>query len=102
MKKNKEILCVYQDCPMCGDRGKKLKKLIFDKKLNVRKISFASDEGKDLCYKAVFEHKIGTMPFFTDGEVFTNNIEELLGKSVEKTVKKVGKNVKKGGKKCNG
>lgn len=91
MKKNKEILCVYQDCPMCGDRGKKLKKLIFDKKLNVRKISFASDEGRDLCHKAVFEHKIGTMPFFTDGERFVNNIEELL-----KPQKK------KGGKKCNG
>lgn len=91
MKKNKEILCVYQDCPMCGDRGKKLKKLIFDKKLNVRKISFASDEGKDLCHKAVFEYHIGKMPFFTDGERFVNNIEELL-----KPQKK------KGGKKCNG
>lgn len=91
MKKNKEIICVYQDCPMCGDRGKKLKKLIFDKKLNVRKVSFASDEGKDLCHKAVFDFKIGVMPFFTDGERFVNNIEELL-----KPQKK------KGGKKCNG
>lgn len=91
MKKNKEIICVYQDCPMCGDRGKKLKKLIFDKKLNVRKVSFASDEGKDLCHKAVFDYKIGAMPFFTDGERFVNNIEELL-----KPQKK------KGGKKCNG
>ena len=91
MKKNKEILCVYQDCPMCGDRGKKLKKLIFDKNLNVRKVSFACDEGKELCHKAVFEHHIGTMPFFTDGERFVNNIEELL-----KPQKK------KGGKKCNG
>lgn len=76
--KNKEIICVYQDCPLCGDRGKKLKKLIFDKKLNVRKVSFASPEGKELCHKAVFEHKIGIMPFFTDGKKFVVNIEDLL------------------------
>ena len=71
---NKEIICVFQDCPLCGDKGKKLKKLIIDKKLNVRKISFASPEGKELCYKAVVEHKIGTMPFFTDGNKFSTKI----------------------------
>ena len=60
-----EIICVYQDCIMCGDRGKKLKKLIFDKGLNVRKVSFASEEGKNLVHEAVFKHKIGSMPFFT-------------------------------------
>ncbi len=78
MKKNKEIICVYQDCPMCGDKGKKLKKLIFDKKLNVRKVSFASDEGKELCKKAVFDYKIGSMPFFTDGEKFSSNLEDFI------------------------
>lgn len=82
---NKEIICVYQDCPMCGDKGKKLKKLIFDKKLNVRKVSFASEKGKDLIHKAVLEHNIGTMPFFTDGKKFSNDIEDLLSK---RTVKK--------------
>lgn len=76
--KNKEIICVYQDCPLCGDRGKKLKKLILDKKLNVRKVSFASPEGKELCHKAVFKHKIGVMPFFTDGKKFVVNIEDLF------------------------
>lgn len=78
MRKPKEIICVYQDCPLCGDRGKKLKKLIFDKKLNVRKVSFASEEGKDLIHKAVFDHKIGSMPFYTDGKKFANSLEELL------------------------
>lgn len=96
MKQSREIVCVYQDCPMCGDKGKKLKKLIFDKKLNVRKVSFASDEGKDLCHKAVFEHGIGKMPFFTDGEAFAESLEDLLGKSVKKSVKKAKKSVKKG------
>lgn len=78
MKKNKEIVCVYQDCPMCGDKGKKLKKLIFDKKLNVRKVSFASDEGKKLCHDAVFDNGIGTMPFFTDGDKFSDNLEDFI------------------------
>lgn len=75
---NKEIICVYQDCPLCGDKGKKLKKLIIDKQLNVRKVSFASTEGKDLCNKAVFGFGIKTMPFFTDGEKFVNEIDDLL------------------------
>lgn len=84
----KEILCVYQDCPLCGDKGKKLKKLIFDKQLNIRKVSFASPEGKELCYKAVFEEGIKTMPFFTDGETFATTLEELIEiESVEKPKK---------------
>jgi hypothetical protein len=80
----KEIICVYQDCPMCGDRGKQLKKIIIDKKLNVRKVSFASEEGKDLIHEAVFNHGIGTMPFFTDGTKFSTSIEELAAKPKKK------------------
>lgn len=80
----KKIICVYQDCPLCGDRGKKLKQLIIDKKLNVRKVSFASPEGKDLIHEAVFNHGIGSMPFFTDGEKFATDIEELIAKPKKK------------------
>lgn len=83
----KEIICVYQDCPLCGDKGKKLKKLIFDKKLNVRKVSFASEEGGSLIHEAVFSHGIKTMPFFTDGVRFEQNLEDLL-KKPKKTAKK--------------
>lgn len=75
--KTREIICVFQDCVMCGDRGKKLKQFIDKKHLNVRKVSFASPEGEDLCHKAVFEHHIGKMPFFTDGVKFTTNIEDF-------------------------
>lgn len=87
---NKEIICVYQDCPLCGDKGKKLKKIIIEKGLNVRKVSFASKEGKELCHVAVFEHNIGTMPFYTNGKKFVTNIENLL-KPMKKTTKKVTK-----------
>lgn len=92
-----EIICVYQDCVMCGDRGKKLKKLIFDKDLNVRKVSFASDEGKNLIHEAVFKHKIGAMPFFTDGKKFSYKLEDFIKKEeeiVEKTEKKAKKSKK--------
>lgn len=83
-----EIVCVYQDCPLCGDKGKKLKKLIFEKELNVRKVSFASEEGKKLIHTALFKHKIGTMPFFTDGKKYTTEIDELIPKQPK--VKKKG------------
>lgn len=89
-----EIICVYQDCIMCGDRGKKLKKLIFDKDLNVRKVSFASDEGKNLIHEAVFEHKLGSMPFFTDGKKFSSKLEDFLEKEPE-IIKKTEKKPKK-------
>lgn len=89
-----EIICVYQDCVMCGDKGKKLKKLIFDKDLNVRKVSFASDEGKNLIHEAVFKHKIGAMPFFTDGKKFSVKLEDFVEKEPE-IVKKANKKAKK-------
>lgn len=75
---NKQYICCYQDCPLCGDKGKKLKKLIIDKQLDVRKVSFASPEGKELCYEAVFAHGIKKMPFFTDGVNYSLSLEELV------------------------
>ena len=90
---SKEIICVFQDCILCGDRGKALKKLIFSKNLNVRNVSFASDEGKELICHAVTEHGIKSMPFFTDGEKFATTLEALL--TVEEPVKKPRKSVKK-------
>lgn len=84
---NKQIICVYQDCVLCGDKGEKLKKLIVDKKLDVRKVSFASEEGRELIHTALLEHKIGTMPFYTDGKRYTTTLEELIKKT------RKGKNV---------
>lgn len=84
---SKEIICVYQDCVLCGDRGKKLKQLIFDKNLNVRKVSFASPEGQHLIHEAIFVHKIGTLPLFVKGDRFSNNIEDLLKRAPRKTNK---------------
>lgn len=84
---SKDIICVYQDCVLCGDRGKKIKKIAESKKLNIRKVSFASDEGKELIYKAVFEHGIKTMPFYTDGNKFASEIEDLITKTKKRSKK---------------
>lgn len=92
---NKEIICVYQDCPLCGSRGKAILDLATSNGVAIRKVSFASDEGKDLIYKALTKHKIGTMPFFSDGEQFATNIDELLKKREKKPTKKSQKREKK-------
>lgn len=77
---NKKISIVYQDCPMCGDRGKKLKKIVAEKGIRLHKVSFASDEGGKLIKTAVFDYGIKTMPFYYDGVKFAATIEELLVK----------------------
>ena len=91
---NKEIICVYQDCPLCGDKGKVVKKIIEKHGIKLRKVTFASPEGKDLIHEAVFKHKIGTMPFYTDGEKFSIDIEDFIQKKTKaskKITKKEGK-----------
>lgn len=77
---NKEIVCVFQDCYLCGDKGKRDLDLISAKKLKVRKVSFASPEGRELCNRAVFESGIQKMPFFYDGKKFAQKLEELVKK----------------------
>ena len=92
----KEIICVYQDCPLCGVKGEKLKKIIVDEKITLRKVSFASPEGKELVYKAVFEKGIKTMPFFVADGDFATNIDALLTKNSKPAkAKKCTKRVKK-------
>lgn len=75
---SKRLLLVYQDCPLCGDRGKIVAQKIATHGLNIRKVSFASDEGAGLIHTAVFEKGIKTLPFFTDGEKFSAKIDDFL------------------------
>ncbi len=91
----KEIIAVYQDCVLCGSKGRKKVQEYAKKDIIIRKVGFTTEEGKDLIHKAVFEHKIGYMPFYTDGEKFAPTIEELLAKKAEpKIVKRVKKTKK--------
>ena len=91
---NKNIICVYQDCPLCGDKGRKLKQIIDSKGIPVRKVSFATAEGQELIARAVYDHKIGKMPFFTDGVRFSAKIEDFVEEPTPKP-KKTKKPAKK-------
>ena len=97
MEHSSEIKCVFQDCPLCGNRGKLLKKVIETHGLAVKKVSFASDEGRELIAKAVMDYGIGKLPFFTDGINFSTNIMDFVDKEeiVEKPVKKTAKKTKR-------
>lgn len=74
----KEVICVYQDCPLCGDKGKIVVEIATAKGASIRKVSFASDEGKDLIHEALSEHGIGSMPFYVMDGKFSTSIDEVL------------------------
>lgn len=77
---SKEVIAVYQDCVLCGDRGRAKVAEFAEKGISVRKVSFVSSEGRELCHKAVFTHGIKSMPFFTDGELFSVSLDSFIEK----------------------
>ena len=81
---SKEIIVVYQDCVLCGNRGEKKRQYLAKKGLNIRKVSAFSSEGEKLVHKAVFNHKMGSLPFYTDGERFSYHVETFLEKKTTK------------------
>lgn len=89
----KEIIAVYQDCVLCGDKGKKKVYRLAKKGLNIRKVSTFTDEGDKLVNKAVLEHKMGSLPFYTDGTIFSYHVETFIEK--KKVAKKSNKKSKK-------
>jgi hypothetical protein len=98
---NKIVYAVYQDCVLCGDKGKKVVADFAQKGIDIIKVSFISGQGRELCEKAVMSHGIKTMPFFTDGTIFATSLESFTDKpapkvaSVKNTTRK-NKKVKKG------
>lgn len=72
-----EIIAVYQDCVLCGVKGKQTIAEYAEKGIAIRKVSFISEEGRELCAKAV-SLGIGGMPFYTDGKVFATTIDGAL------------------------
>lgn len=84
----KEVVVVFQDCAFCDDAGRKKIADFAARGINIRKVSFASPEGKELVKRAVFEHRIGVMPFYTDGNIFATNLDFFIEKEPKKTKKK--------------
>ena len=76
----KEIIVVYQDCPMCGARkewGEKTLKEALKAKARVRKVSIFSREGEKLNWEAILKG-CTRLPFVTDGEHFAYDVKTLL------------------------
>lgn len=90
---SKEVIAVYQDCVLCGDKGRKKIAEFAKRGILVRKVGFTTEEGKELIHKAVFEHGIGSMPFFTDGEKFSTSLDDF-GTEAKQSVKKKAKKTK--------
>lgn len=92
----KEIIAVYQDCVLCGVKGKQKIDEYAEKGIAIRKVGFTTPEGRELCAKAV-ALGIGYMPFYTDGEKFAKSIEDFMESSEPvKKNKKVRKEKKDG------
>lgn len=89
-----EVVVVYQDCVMCGTRGRQIIADFAEKGVAIRKVSFVSPEGRELCHKAV-NLGIKMMPFYTDGETFTVNIDDLLSTKQDKKLAIKNKNGRK-------
>lgn len=92
----KEVIIVYQDCPMCGARkkwGETTLKEAQNAKASVRKVSFVTREGEELCGKAVLKG-IKRLPFVTDGNNFAYDVKSLLETASEPKKRKTTKTKK--------
>ena len=94
----KEIIIVYQDCPLCGARkewGEATLKEALNAKARVRKVSFVTREGEKLIYEAILKGYT-KLPFVTDGKTFAYDVKTLLeaqseAKKAEKQAEKEAK-----------
>lgn len=91
---SKEITVVYQDCVLCGVKGKQTIADYAEKGITLRKVGFATEEGRELCFQAV-NMGIKGMPFYTDGKIFADSIQALLSAEKEDKPKAKNKNVRK-------
>lgn len=91
---SEEITVVYQDCVLCGVKGRRTIAKYAEKGITLRKVGFATEEGRELCFKAV-NMGIKGMPFYTDGRIFANSIEAFLSGEKEEKPKAKNKNLRK-------
>ena len=83
-----KVYAVYQDCVLCGDKGRKKIAEFAENGVEIEKVSFVSELGRELCEKAVNSHGIKAMPFFTDGHSFSEKIDTFIEYKPEKIEKK--------------
>lgn len=96
----REIVAVYQDCVLCGVKGRRKVADYAKQGIIIRKVGFTTEEGRELCYQAV-QKGIGYMPFYVlDGD-FAESIDALIpteprGETIEAYIpeEKIGKYTK--------
>lgn len=94
----REIIAVFQDCVLCGVKGRKKIAEYAAKGFNIRKVGFTTDEGRELCYQAV-QKGIGQMPFYVSEGQFSTNIQTFTSDNTPKAPKP-SKSAKKSPKKA--
>lgn len=98
----KQLIIVYQDCPVCGNRkewGEQTIGAAKNAKAHLRKVSFVTHEGEKLIAEAV-QNGITRLPFVTDGKIFAYDAKSVLeaksdAKSGKKQAKKSARKTKK-------
>lgn len=73
----KEITVLFQDCVLCGDRGRAKKLELEEKGYSFRKVSFVTPEGGELSARAVAAG-VGSMPVFFYGDHISGSLSKLL------------------------
>lgn len=79
---SKQIMLIYQDCPMCGARkdwGEAQTKIANNYGLEIVNTPFYKTGVPGLIKRAV-EHGMKQMPFFTDGKKFSYSLEDFVDK----------------------
>lgn len=83
----KRIYLVYQDCALCGEKGREVLNYAVSEGIQIVKVGFTEEKAEKLIHDAVFKHKIGSMPFFTDGTKFSKKLSDFVEKKQVKTSK---------------
>ncbi|MBQ3306423.1 hypothetical protein IJH02_03250 [Candidatus Saccharibacteria bacterium] len=105
---SREILLLYQDCPMCGVHaawGAKQMEIAKKNKLVFREVSFITPEAIKARYmQNAVKKGIRSYPFFTDGVKFSRSLADFIeekpsapqkpAKSVKKSTKKAAQSKK--------
>ena len=82
---SKEVLLIFQDCPYCKPRekwGERQMKLAADHNIAVKETKYNSPGAAGLIEKA-HNHGIMTLPFFTDGVKFGQDLSLFIPKRVQ-------------------
>lgn len=82
----REIIAVFQDCVLCGVKGRKTIAEYAEKGVSIRKVGFTTEEGGRLIHEAVMEHGIGSLPFYVEGGKFSSSLDGLINEGSKERV----------------